>query len=91
MIFPMLPLKFSTNLTSLNPNQDRLAMVVDMTIAQDASSSIFLNSSGLTNVKTRFKDIPGKARRRDVQELPNPSEDILQRCPHRISQYHRKT
>lgn len=36
-IFPMLPPKLSTNLTSLNPNQDRLAVVVDMTIAQDGS------------------------------------------------------
>ncbi len=36
-IFPMLPLKLSTNLTSLNPNQDRLAVVVDMTIAADGS------------------------------------------------------
>jgi exoribonuclease-2 len=36
-IFPMLPLKLSTNLTSLNPNQDRLAIVVDMTIAPDGS------------------------------------------------------
>ena len=36
-IFPMLPLKLSTNLTSLNLNQDRLAIVVDMTIAPDGS------------------------------------------------------
>lgn len=35
--FPMLPLKLSTNLTSLNLNQDRLAIVVDMTVAQDGS------------------------------------------------------
>ena len=33
----MLPLKLSTNLTSLNPNQDRLAVVVEMTIAPDGS------------------------------------------------------
>jgi len=35
--FPMLPLKLSTNLTSLNLNQDRLALVIDMMIAADGS------------------------------------------------------
>jgi ribonuclease R len=36
-IFPMLPEKLSTNLTSLNPNGDRLSVVVDMTIGADGS------------------------------------------------------
>ena len=36
-IFPMLPLKLSTNLTSLNLNEDRMAIVVDMTIDPDGS------------------------------------------------------
>ncbi len=36
-IFPMLPVKLSTNLTSLNLEVDRLAIVVEMTIGPDGS------------------------------------------------------
>jgi ribonuclease R len=36
-IFPMLPLKLSTNLTSLNLNQDRMVVVAEMTIGPDGS------------------------------------------------------
>ncbi len=51
--FPMLPEKLSTDLTSLNPDEDRLAVVVEMTAAADGS----LLDSGLylATVRNRAK------------------------------------
>ena len=36
-IFPMLPERLSTNLTSLNPQQDRIAMVISYTVSHDGA------------------------------------------------------
>src|SRR5436305_7117675 len=36
-IFPMLPEKLSTNLTSLNDDQERIALIIDMTLSSDGS------------------------------------------------------
>ena len=49
MIFPMLPEILSTDLTSLNPNEERLALVVEMEINTDGS----LMSSAVYRARVR--------------------------------------
>ncbi len=50
-IFPMLPEKLSTNLTSLNPDEDRLAIVVEMVIDNEG----FVTSPHVYRAKVRNK------------------------------------
>src|SRR5438105_7632754 len=50
-IFPMLPEKLSTNLTSLNENQDRIAMVVEMTV--DSSGNVTRGDVYRSRVRNR--------------------------------------
>jgi exoribonuclease-2 len=38
-VFPMLPEKLSTDLTSLNEGEDRMALVIDMTVQEDGSTA----------------------------------------------------
>ena len=47
--FPMLPERLSTDLTSLNPGSDRLAVVIEMVLAEDGS----LRSSDLYGARVR--------------------------------------
>jgi len=50
-IFPMLPEKLSTNLTSLNENQDRIAMVVEMTV--DSTGNVTRGDVYRSHVRNR--------------------------------------
>jgi exoribonuclease-2 len=52
-IFPMLPEKLSTDLTSLAPDQERLALVVDMTI--DGAGAVVASSIYRATVVNRAK------------------------------------
>ena len=53
-IFPMLPEKLSTDLTSLNFEQDRLAVVLEMEVADDCSIRRFQHSQALVRNKAKL-------------------------------------
>ncbi len=60
-IFPMLPEKLSTDLTSLNFESDRLAIVIEMVIAQDGSlqSSDLYRATVRNRAKLAYNSVAG--------------------------------
>jgi exoribonuclease-2 len=59
--FPMLPEKLSTDLTSLNPKSDRLAIVVEMVLAGDGSlrSSDLYGATVRNRAKLAYNSVAG--------------------------------
>jgi exoribonuclease-2 len=59
VIFPMLPLALSTDLTSLNENQDRVAVVVDMIFGADGSlaASDFYRARVRNHAKLAYRSL----------------------------------
>jgi exoribonuclease-2 len=59
--FPMLPEKLSTDLTSLNPDSDRLAVVIEMVLAADGSlqSSDLYRAAVRNHAKLAYNSVAG--------------------------------
>ena len=53
-VFPMLPERLSTDLTSLNPGEDRLAVVTEMVVAADGALSQTCVHRALVNNKAKL-------------------------------------
>lgn len=79
-IFPMLPEKLSTNLTSLNPQTERLAMIVEVEITKDGDLGPYnvypgwvknyskLNYPSISGMLDGTKDIPDSVKHVDQME-----------------------
>jgi ribonuclease R len=76
-IFPMLPGKLSTNLTSLNLNEDRIANVVDMVIGADGSivSSDIYQAQVRNHAKLAYNSVA--AWLEDTGTIPEPIAGIM--------------
>ncbi len=90
-IFPMLPEALSTNLTSLNEDQDRIAIVADMVIKEDGSlvRSELYRAQGHNRAKLAYKSVSawltgtGAAPKR-IAEVPGLDENL--RLQDRVAQ-----
>lgn len=60
-IFPMLPEKLSTDLTSLNPNEDRSALIVDMVVGADGTvlESAMYGAQVRNHAKLAYNSVAG--------------------------------
>lgn len=76
IIFPMLPERLSTDLTSLNEGEDRLAIVADLTIKEngDVPESTFFRAMVHNHAKLNYEDV---GRWLDGDDLP----DDISRVP----------
>jgi VacB/RNase II family 3'-5' exoribonuclease len=90
-VFPMLPERLSTDLTSLNQDQERLALVIDMTVAADGTvtgsdvyRALVLNRAQLAyNSVAAWLDGGGPAPAR-VETVPGLGEQL--RLQDRVAQ-----
>jgi len=89
-IFPMLPEKLSTNLTSLNPNEDRLALVVEMMVAANGSvtDSAVYRAFVRNHAKLAYSSVgawlEGSAPPPAVAAVPGLADQLQQQ--HRVAQ-----
>jgi exoribonuclease-2 len=77
-IFPMLPEKLSTDLTSLNPGEDRLAVVVEMIVGDDGElhgESVF-RAHVHNHAKLVYEEVAAW-----LEEKSGPSEEMRRFAP----------
>ena len=75
-MFPMLPERLSTDLTSLNPDQDRLALVSEMIVASDTSIVQSTLHRGLVRNKAKLAYDAVSAWIDDTGALPQPARAV---------------
>ena len=80
--FPMLPEELSTDLTSLNESEDRLAVVADMTVKVDGEipETTFFRAWVRNHVKLNYEDVgdwlDGEAASEDLRRFPWIADQI---------------